>query len=93
MFERMDLERERKEQQWEAMLDPLNDYRFPDQEESMDVEMYNRTKASVNFIVNTQESITHGKPSSVEAANVQPAESEPANVLPVQSKPANVQPA
>ncbi|GKE00830.1 hypothetical protein Tco_1388813 [Tanacetum coccineum] len=56
---------------------------FPDQEVSMDVEMYNRTKASINFIVNTQESITHGKPSSVEAANVQPAESEPANVLPV----------
>ncbi|GJS21876.1 hypothetical protein Tco_0450508 [Tanacetum coccineum] len=62
---------------------PLNDYRFPDQEESMDVEMYNRTKASINFMVNTHESITHGKPSSVEAANVQPAESEPANVPPV----------
>nr|GFB47221.1 splicing factor [Tanacetum cinerariifolium] len=39
MFKRIDLKREREEQQWEAMLDPLNDYRFPDQEESMDVEM------------------------------------------------------
>nr|GEV34751.1 splicing factor [Tanacetum cinerariifolium] len=40
-----------------------------------------------------KESVTHGKPSSVEAANVQPAESEPANVPPVQSEFANVQPA
>nr|GEV28402.1 RNA-directed DNA polymerase, eukaryota, reverse transcriptase zinc-binding domain protein [Tanacetum cinerariifolium] len=39
MFERMDLEREREEQQWEAMSDLLNDYRFPDQEESVDVEI------------------------------------------------------
>ncbi|GJR75293.1 hypothetical protein Tco_0087658 [Tanacetum coccineum] len=78
MFERMDLEREREEQQWEAMLDPLNDYRFHDQEESMDVEMYNRTKASINFMVNTQESVTHGQPSFVVAASVQHAQSEPA---------------
>ncbi|GKA11925.1 splicing factor [Tanacetum coccineum] len=77
MFERIDLEREREEQQWEAMLDPLNVYRFLDQEESMDVEMYNRTKASINFMVNTQESVTHGQPSSVEAASVQPAQFEP----------------
>nr|GEY84142.1 hypothetical protein [Tanacetum cinerariifolium] len=66
---------------------------FPDQEESMDVEMYNRTKASINFMVNIQESVTHGKPFSVEAANVQLAESEPVNVPPVQSEPTNVQPA
>nr|GFA11013.1 splicing factor [Tanacetum cinerariifolium] len=46
MFKRMDLEREREEQQWEAMMDPLNDYRFPDEEESMVVEIYNITKAS-----------------------------------------------
>nr|GEZ14965.1 splicing factor [Tanacetum cinerariifolium] len=78
MFERMDLEREREKQQWEAMLDLLNGYRFPDQEESMDVEMYNKTKALINFMVNTQESVTHGQPSSVEAASVQPSQSEPA---------------
>ncbi|GKD79196.1 hypothetical protein Tco_1341817 [Tanacetum coccineum] len=72
----MDLEREREEQQWEAMMDLLNDYKIPDQEESMDVEMYNRTKASINFMVNTQKSVTHGQPSSVEAASVQPAQSE-----------------
>nr|GEV98101.1 splicing factor [Tanacetum cinerariifolium] len=46
MFKRMDLEREREEQQWEAMMDPLNDCRFLDEEESMVVEMYNITKAS-----------------------------------------------
>ncbi|GJU45688.1 ribonuclease H-like domain-containing protein [Tanacetum coccineum] len=43
---------------------------FPDQEDSMDVEMYNRTKASINFMVNTQESVTHGQPSSVEAESI-----------------------
>nr|GEU52902.1 splicing factor [Tanacetum cinerariifolium] len=64
MFERMDLEKEREKQQWEAMMDPLNNCRFPDEEESMDVEMYNITKASINFMVNTHESITHGQPSS-----------------------------
>ncbi|GKC95323.1 hypothetical protein Tco_1160765, partial [Tanacetum coccineum] len=37
-----------------------------------------RTKASINFMVNTQESVTHGQPSSVEAASVQPAQFEPA---------------
>nr|GEZ15693.1 chloramphenicol acetyltransferase-like domain-containing protein [Tanacetum cinerariifolium] len=63
MFERMDLEREREEQQWKAIMDPLNDCRFPDEEESMDVEMYNITKASINFMVNTHESVTHGQPS------------------------------
>nr|GEW43994.1 hypothetical protein [Tanacetum cinerariifolium] len=62
MFERMDLERE--EQQWEAMMDPLNDCRFPDEEESMDVEMYKITNASINFIVTTYESVTHDQPSS-----------------------------
>ncbi|GJR21759.1 hypothetical protein Tco_0970286 [Tanacetum coccineum] len=41
MFERMDLEREREEQQCEAMFDPLNDYRFPDQEESIDLQVFN----------------------------------------------------
>nr|GEZ15691.1 splicing factor [Tanacetum cinerariifolium] len=46
MFKRKDLEREREEQQWKAMMDPLNDCRFPDEEECMDVEMYNITKAS-----------------------------------------------
>ncbi|GJU45691.1 hypothetical protein Tco_1202957 [Tanacetum coccineum] len=76
------------------MLDPLNDYKFPDQEESMDVEMYNRTKASINFMVNTQESVTHGQPSSVKAASVQPAQSEPAfaegpSVQPAPSVPAS----
>ncbi|GKD53921.1 putative reverse transcriptase domain-containing protein, partial [Tanacetum coccineum] len=40
---------------------------FPDQEDSIDVEMYNRTKASINFMVNTQEFVTHGQPSFVEA--------------------------
>nr|GEV24541.1 splicing factor [Tanacetum cinerariifolium] len=72
----IDLERKKEEQQWKAMLDPLNDYIFPDQEEFMDVEMYNRTKASISFMVKTQESVTHGKPSSVKAASVQPAQSE-----------------
>ncbi|GKA22456.1 hypothetical protein Tco_0708418 [Tanacetum coccineum] len=74
MYERMVLERERDELQWQATMDPLNDFRFPDQEESMDVEMYNITKASINFMVSTQESVTHGQPSSVEAASFQPAQ-------------------
>ncbi|GKA30504.1 hypothetical protein Tco_0716809 [Tanacetum coccineum] len=78
----MDIEREREEQQWEAMLDPLNDYRFPDQEESMD---------PINFMVNTQESVTQG-------SSVQPAASIPASVQVAQSEPAfaegpSVQPA
>nr|GEY15597.1 hypothetical protein [Tanacetum cinerariifolium] len=46
MFKIMDLEREREKQQYEAMMDPLNYYKFPHEEESMDVEMYNITKAS-----------------------------------------------
>ncbi|GKA43925.1 hypothetical protein Tco_0736649 [Tanacetum coccineum] len=67
---------------------------FPDQEESMDVEMYNRTKASINFMVNTQESVTHGQPSFVKAASVQPAQFEPAfaegpSVEPAPSVPAS----
>ncbi|GKD60795.1 hypothetical protein Tco_1298304 [Tanacetum coccineum] len=67
---------------------------FPDQEESMDVEMYNRTKSSINFMVNTQESVTHGQPSFVEAASVQPAQIEPVfaegpSVEPAPSVPAS----
>ncbi|GKC20034.1 multidrug resistance-associated protein 5 [Tanacetum coccineum] len=62
----------------EVMIDPSNDFIFPELEESMDVEMYNRTKASKNFNVNPQKSVTHGQPSYVEAASVQPAESVPA---------------
>nr|GEU52896.1 hypothetical protein [Tanacetum cinerariifolium] len=70
MFERMDLEMEREEQQWKAMMDPLNDYRFPNEEDSMDVEMYNITKPSINVMVNTHESVTH-------SPSVQPAPSVP----------------
>nr|GEU38547.1 retrotransposon Orf1 [Tanacetum cinerariifolium] len=36
---------------------------FPEEEESMDVEIYNRTKASINFLVNTQESVITAKES------------------------------
>nr|GFA82676.1 splicing factor [Tanacetum cinerariifolium] len=45
MFKRKDLEREREEQQWEAMIDPLNDCRFPDEEESIDVEIVQPTSS------------------------------------------------
>ncbi|GJZ54043.1 hypothetical protein Tco_0608928 [Tanacetum coccineum] len=60
MFERIDLERARQEEEWDA----LNDYRFPEEDESIDVDTFNKTKASINFNLNTQESIIH-----VEAAS------------------------
>ncbi|GJZ81466.1 hypothetical protein Tco_0646460 [Tanacetum coccineum] len=88
MFKRIDIEREREEQQWEAMLDPLNDYRFPDQEESMD---------PINFMVNTQESVTQGPsvqlaasvPASVQAAQSEPAFAEGLSVQHAPSVPAS----
>nr|GEZ08980.1 hypothetical protein [Tanacetum cinerariifolium] len=72
-----DIRQRKRRAKLEAMIDPLNNFIFPEQEESMDVEMYNENKASINFMVNTQESVTHGQPSFVEAASVQPAEYVP----------------
>nr|GEX70569.1 splicing factor [Tanacetum cinerariifolium] len=79
MFEKMDLERKREEQQWEAMLDPLNDYRFPDQEESMDVESANVQPAEFEPAnvspVQSEPANVQPAQSSVEAVSVQPAPS------------------
>ncbi|GJU54796.1 hypothetical protein Tco_1228510 [Tanacetum coccineum] len=68
--------RKKKEKEHQDKLDEEalqqareEEFIFPDQEDSMDVEMYNRTKASINFMVNTQEFVTHGQPSSVKAAS------------------------
>nr|GEV22034.1 hypothetical protein [Tanacetum cinerariifolium] len=93
MYERMDLEREREEQEWQAIMDPLNEFRFSEQEESMDVEMYNRTKASINFMVNTQESVTHGQPLIFEPAIMENASVQPTQSLPAFTEGPSVQPA
>nr|GEV11296.1 hypothetical protein [Tanacetum cinerariifolium] len=93
MYERMDLEREREEQEWQAIMDPLNEFRFSEQEESMDVEMYNRTKASINFMVNTQESVTHGQPLIFEPAIMEKASVQPTQSLPAFTEGPSVQPA
>nr|GEU71015.1 splicing factor [Tanacetum cinerariifolium] len=65
MFERMNLEREKQEEEeCDVMMNPLNDYRFPEEYESMDVDTFNRTKASINFNLNTQEPVIHAEAAS-----------------------------
>nr|GEX26197.1 splicing factor [Tanacetum cinerariifolium] len=87
--------RKKKEKEHQEKLDEEAFQQAMKEEKSIDVEMYNGNKASINFMVNTQESVTHGQPSSVKAASVQPAESVPAFAegLSVQvAKAVNVQP-
>ena len=45
LFARMDEERERKEQEWEAMMDPYFDCRFP--EDDYDIMEYRAMKAYI----------------------------------------------
>ncbi|GKC55597.1 hypothetical protein Tco_1083195 [Tanacetum coccineum] len=90
MYKRIDLEREREEQEWQTMMDHLNEFRFLKEEESMDVEIYNRIKVSINFLVNTQESVNVVQPSSVQVACVKNASVEPISIPDAQSVPASV---
>ncbi|PWA73452.1 hypothetical protein CTI12_AA260810 [Artemisia annua] len=56
MFARMDLERERQEQEWAAMMDPYSEFRFP----YKDPDVNDRDRAHFTFIQETQESVTMG---------------------------------
>lgn len=58
MYARMDEERERKEQEWEATMDPLFDCNFPERfpEDDPDIIEYRAMKASIKFVHPTQES-------------------------------------
>ena len=75
MFDRMDLERERQEQEWAAMMDPYSEFRFPEK----DPDVNDRDRAHFTFIHETQESVTMGtvvQASDLQSASVQaPSES------------------
>ena len=75
MFDRMDLQRERQEQEWAAMMDPYSEFRFPEK----DPDVNDRDRAHFTFIHETQESVTMGtvvQASDLQSASVQaPSES------------------
>ncbi|GKC06825.1 hypothetical protein Tco_0998435, partial [Tanacetum coccineum] len=92
------LEKAGQEEEWDAIIDLLNDYRFPVEDESMDVDTFNTTKASINFHMNTQEYVIHVEaasttiqPEDLQEANLESASFKPASVVAAQSKPAQLE--
>ncbi|GKA81113.1 hypothetical protein Tco_0787805 [Tanacetum coccineum] len=77
MYERMDLEMGRQEKQSEAIMDPLNEYRFPKEDELIYVDTFNKTKSSINFSLSTQEYVTHAEAAYVEPTNLESTTIQP----------------
>ncbi|GJY57951.1 folylpolyglutamate synthase isoform X8 [Tanacetum coccineum] len=107
LLDEQEEQRQKKEKEYQEKLDE-EAFRqameeqaiFPEDDESMDVDTFNRTKASINFNLNTQESVIHDEaahvepasatiqPKDLQAVNSESASFEPASVAAEQSEPA-----
>nr|GEU92975.1 hypothetical protein [Tanacetum cinerariifolium] len=70
---------------------PLMDKEDIRQNESMDVDTFNKTKASINFNINTQESITHTEATYVKPKNLQPVNLKSTTIQPKDLQAANLE--
>nr|GEV83836.1 aspartic proteinase CDR1-like [Tanacetum cinerariifolium] len=86
----LDDQRQKEEKKHQEKLDEEAFQQAMKEERMYERMELERTKASINFLVNTQESITHVHPSSVEAASVENAIVEPISIPAAQSVPAIV---